>query len=248
MGSTFQPRFGEDSYPISRLIVERARALGLTRREFVHRLDYRDIGKAHKALTSALTTGAVPRHMRIHLAGALELDDVLVDAVMAATSQQRQDEWRAKLLVDEKAYVTSFRPHLRSETARTIPEPIFIAALLTTARLRVLPTSEDIWSASPDERDRTLKRAIRGHFRDQRGSVPAFGRIVGYTAVVMAGYRFDFGYPYDVDGNPAGPMQQVGRLGAAVLGTKPGDARLTGLLKNIPISVIPFGDDDEPRL
>ena len=64
----------------------------------------------------------------------------------------------------------------------------------------------------------------------------------------MVGYRFDYEYPYDVDGNPAGPMQQVGRLGAAVLGTKPGDARLTGLLKNIPISVIPFGDDDEPRL
>jgi hypothetical protein len=248
MGSTFQPRFGEDSYPISRLIVERARALDLTRREFVHRLDYRDIGKAHKSLTSALTTGAVPPHMRTHLAGALELDDVLVDAVMAATSQQRQYEWRAKLLVDEKAHVTSFRRHLRSETARTIPEPIFIAALLTTARLRVVPTPEDIWNASPDERDRTLKRAIREHFSQHRGCVPAFGRIVSYTAVVMVGYRSDFGYPYDVDGNPAGPMQQVGRLGEAVFGTNRGDARLTGLLKNTAVTVISAGDDDDPSL
>jgi hypothetical protein len=48
-----------------------------------------------------------------------------------------------------------------------------------------------------------------------------------------------------VDGNPAGPMQQVGRLGAAVLGTKPGDARLTGLFKNTAVTVISAGDDDD---
>ena len=60
----------------------------------------------------------------------------------------------------------------------------------------------------------------------------------------MVGYRFDYGYPYDVDGNPAGPMQQVGRLGEAVFGTSRGDARLTGLLKNTAVTVISAGDDD----
>jgi hypothetical protein len=46
----------------------------------------------------------------------------------------------------------------------------------------------------------------------------------------MAGYRLDFGLPYDLDGDPMGPMQPVERLHEAVLGTKPGDSGLTGLL------------------
>src|ERR1700732_3848844 len=178
------------------------------------------------------------------LGETLEIEQDLVDAIMLATLRQKSDEARVQMLEREEAYVTSFRPQLRSETARTIPEPLFIADLLTTARLRVVPTPEDIWSASPDERDRTLKRAIREHFRDQRGSVSAFGRIVGYTAVGMAGYRFDLGHPYDVDGNPAGPMQQVGRLCEAVFGASRGDARLTGLLKNTAVTVVSAGDDD----
>jgi len=248
MSSIIQPRFYEDAYPIGRLVFDRAKSLGLSRTELVQRLGYANLNTGHRALTELLMTGAPSPITAGKLGETLEIEQDLVDAIMLATLRQKSDEARVQMLDREEAYMRSFRPHLRSETARTIPEPIFIAALLTTARLRVVPTPEDIWSASPDERDRTLKRAIREHFRDQRGSVSAFGRIVGYTAVVMAGYRFDFGYPYDVDGNPAGPMQQVGRLGAAVLGTKPGDARLTGLLKNIPISVIPFGDDDEPRL
>jgi hypothetical protein len=163
---------------------------------------------------------------------------------MLATLRQKSDEARMQILAREESYMTGFQPHLRTETARTIPEPIFIAALLTTARLRVVTTPEDTWSASPDERDRTLKRSIREHFGQHQGCVPAFGRIVSYTAVVMAGYRFDFGYPYDVDGNPAGPMQQVERLGKAILGTNRGDARLTGLLKNTPVTVKSAGDDD----
>jgi hypothetical protein len=36
--STFQVPFGQDAYPISRLIVQRARALGLSRTEFARRL------------------------------------------------------------------------------------------------------------------------------------------------------------------------------------------------------------------
>ena len=248
MSSIIQPRFYEDAYPIGRLVLDRAKSLGLSRTELVQRLGYANLNTGHRALTELLMTGTPSPIIAGKLGETLEIEQDLVDAVMLATLRHKSDEARVQILAREKAYMTGFQPHLRTETARTIPEPIFIAALLTTARLRVVPTPEDIWSASPDERDRTLKRAIREHFRDQRGSVSAFGRIVGYTAVVMAGYRFDFGHPYDVDGNPAGPMQQVGRLGAAVLGTKPGDARLTGLLKNIPISVIPFGDDDEPRL
>ena len=42
MGSTtIQARFGEDTYPIGRFILDRARALGMSRTELVRRLGYR---------------------------------------------------------------------------------------------------------------------------------------------------------------------------------------------------------------
>ncbi len=238
MDSTFRVRFGQDSYPISRFIIERARTLGLSRKDIAIRLRYLDIGKAHRALDAALATGTVPLHMRRHLANGLETDDAVLDAVIAATLRQQQDEGRARLLDRERQYAASFRPHLRAETERAIPQPIFIAALLTTSRLRHVELSDEAWTAGPDRRDQLVKEAIRRHYREQRGQIPAFGSIVGYTQVVMAGYVVDFGFPYDTAGEPVGPLQAVKRLGEGTLGVKPGDTRLTGLLRETPIETV----------
>ena len=112
--SLIQTRFREDTYPIGRFLLERARALGISRSELVSRLGYRQIGKGHKALTTALMTGTVPPQMRKHLAVALEVDDALVDAVVAATTHQQQDETRALILAREAAYRAAFKPHLRT--------------------------------------------------------------------------------------------------------------------------------------
>jgi hypothetical protein len=226
MGSTtFQARFGEDTYPIGRFLLERTRALGLSRRELVSRLGYRQIGKGHEALTAALMTGTVPPQIRKHLAVALEVDDTLVDAVVAATTRQQQDEARALILASEAAYRAAFKPHLRTETTRTIPEPIFIAALLGTARLRHVEVSSEVWNASADDRDRLVKRAIQDHYGERDGYVPAFGSIVSYTLVTMPGYLADYGFPFDTNGDRMGSTRPVERLGEAVLGTKRGATR-----------------------
>jgi hypothetical protein len=73
--SLIQARFGEDTYPIGRFLLERTRALGISRSELASRLGYRQIGKGHKALTAALMTGTMPPQMRKHRADALEVDD-----------------------------------------------------------------------------------------------------------------------------------------------------------------------------
>jgi hypothetical protein len=239
MGSTtIHARFGEDTYPIGRFILDRARALGLSRTELVRRLGYRRIGNGHRALAEMLTTGSVPPQIGTHLVEALRVDEAIVDAVTAATARQQQDEASQRIFARETAYRTAFRPHLRCETERDIPEPLFVAALLTSARLRLVPVCPETWQVSAHERDRLLKRAIRDHYREHRGHVPSFGAIVGYTAVVMAGYRLDFGLPYDLEGDPVGPMQPVERLREAVLGTKPGGSRLTGLFRDTPIGIL----------
>jgi hypothetical protein len=235
--STIRARFGENKYPIGRFILDRAQALGMSRSELASRLGYRDIGKGHAALAKALTTGTVPSHMAKHLADGLEVDGIIVDEVVAATEQQQHDEACQHILARETAYRAAFKPHLRCETARTIPEPIFVAALLGTARLRLVSVPDEIWHACADDRDRLVKQAIQDYHREHGGYVPAFGAVVGYTAVMMAGYRVDFGLPYDLNGDRAGPMQPVKRLGEAVLGTKRGDTRLTGLFRDIPIGI-----------
>src|SRR5580700_4652843 len=134
-------------------------------------------------------------------------------------------------LLTKNAYRTAFKAHLRIETARTVPQPIFVAALVGTARLRLVALPDEAWAVRTEERDRLVKRTILDHYREHRGSVPAFGRIIGYTLVTLPGYRVDFGLPYDIDGNPSGPMRPVERLGEATLGMKRGDTRLTGFLK-----------------
>jgi hypothetical protein len=93
------------------------------------------------------------------------------------------------------------------------------------------------WQVSSDDRERLLKREIQDHYREKRGWVPTFGPIVGYTAVVMAGYGHDFGIAYTVTGEAVGSMP-VKRLGEAVLGTKRGDTRLTALLRDSPIRIL----------
>ena len=116
----FQPRFGEDAYPIGRLILDRARTLSVSRTELVRRLGYRKIGNGHKALAEALRTGFVPAHIRKHLSGALELAEAEVDSVIESTSRQRQDEWRARLLARE----TEHRADFYSGIDRHGPVPI----------------------------------------------------------------------------------------------------------------------------
>ena len=54
------------------------------------------------------------------------------------------------------------------------------------------------------------------HWRENNGRVPAFGGIIGYVLVLIAGYGgFDFGLPFSITGDLAGAMQKVKRLGEA---------------------------------
>ena len=176
MDSIFRVRFGQDSYPISRFIIERARVLSLSRSDVAGRLGYRDIAKAHRALDAALTTGTVPEHMRKHLATVLQVDNRIVEAVIAATLRQQSDEARARMLDRERQYVARFRPHLRAVTQRTVPQPIFLAALLTTARLLHVQLRPDVWSATPEHRDRLVREAIRDHYREHKRAIASVRR------------------------------------------------------------------------
>ena len=226
MGSaTIQAEFGEDKYPIGRFILERARALGMSRSDLVHRLGDHGIGSGHEALTAALLNGSVSPQMANQLADALEADDALVGFVIRATRRQKRDEarldrplWKLtdamwgkkrRLRVEsERAYLACFRSHLQVQTERAVPSPIFIAALLTVARLRIIRLPDETLTANDETRNRIIKTIITDHWHENNGYVPAFGGITGYVLVLVAGYGgFDFGLPFSVTGDRAGAMQ-----------------------------------------
>jgi hypothetical protein len=243
--ATIQTDFGGDKYPIGRFILHRARTLGLSSKDLVHRLGYRDIGSGQEAL-SAVLRGSVAPHVANQLANLLEADDALVGAVIDATKRQTRDEarldrtlWKLQDAISgkkrrcrvesERVYRASFRPHLQVQTERAVPSPIFVAALLTVTRLRVIRLPGEALKANDEGRDRIIKTIIIDHWRENSGRVPAFGGIMGYALVLVVGYGgFDFGLPYSVTGNRTGAMQKVERLGQATLGTRRGDTRLAG--------------------
>lgn len=238
MSSAFQPRYRERDYPIGRFLADRAMALGLSRTELVRRLGYENLGKGHRALTDLLIAGTTAPLITKNLAAGLEIEQDLLDEVLLVTTRQQHDEARARFLAEEREYRDSFRPHLRVETERRIPQPIFVAALMTVERLRIVRLPAEAFIAGEDDRDTVIKRAILEHYESQHGQVPAFGAITGYTLVTIAGYSADFGLPFNVHGDRAGPIQVVERLGEAKLGVKRGDTRLTGLLKDTPIHLV----------
>jgi hypothetical protein len=238
MSSTIQPRIGEGAYPVARLIFDRAKELGLTRTDLVRRFGYRDLNSGHAALNGFLLTGIVPPFVEKTLAEALEVEPDLINTVLVATARQIRDEAGSQMLAREDVYRTAFRPHLLVEAERRNPSPIFVAALLGTVRLRVVPLPDETFSGDENNRDRIVKTVIIEHYRHQRGEIPAFGAIRSYLLVLLPGYGMDFGLPFDLSGGPAGPMRMVPRLPDATLGTKRGDTRLTGLLKDTPIKDI----------
>ena len=98
--------------------------------------------------------------------------------------------------------------------------------------------SSEIWNASADDRDRLAKRAIQNHYGERDDYVPAFGAIVSYTFVTMPGYLADYGLPFDTNGDRMGSIRPVERVREAVLGTKRGDTRPTGLFRDTPILIL----------
>jgi hypothetical protein len=63
--------------------------------------------------------------------------------------------------------------------------------------------------------------------------------ITGYVLPLIPGYEgVDWGLPFGVNGDRAGPMQTVGRLPIATLGLKRGDMRFGSLLRDTPIRAI----------
>jgi transcriptional regulator with XRE-family HTH domain len=165
---TMQARYYEDRYPIGRLVFCRANALGLTRRGLAERLGFRDLTKGHQALSKLMLTGTVPPSIT-NLADVLEVHTSVYDEAISATARQQEAEQQRQLIGREETYRAGFRPHLQIQTERTIPSPIFLAALMTVERLRRVRLPDAVAAADQDERYDIVRAAIIKHYRESSG-------------------------------------------------------------------------------
>jgi hypothetical protein len=117
----------------------------------------------------------------------------------------------------ERAYYATFRPHLRAETERRVSEPLHVAGMVNPVQLRLVSLPREVWRADAIARDRIVGKAIRRHYRRRKGQAPTCGKIVGYALILAPGVLCDLALPYDVDGNRAGSMRAVHRLGSAMM-------------------------------
>jgi hypothetical protein len=239
MAYVMQARFGEQHYPIGRLLLHQAQTLGLSRTQIVRRLGYTDISSGHRALTGLMMTGTVPPFFT-RLADALEVDQSIIEAALIATARQQDAEAAIHVLAREEAYRQAFKPHLQVQVERDIPSPIFAVALIGIKRLRIVDLPDMSTVADECQREEIVRRIIRRHYRENSGRVTSFGKITGYVFVSIVGYGgVDFGVPFDVTGRAIGSMISVPRLPEAMLGKRRADGRLNGLLRNSIIKGAP---------
>jgi len=215
-------RYGEDAYPLGRLILARASTLRLSRTEFVHRLGYLSFPGGHRALSVALLTGRPGPFIMENLARALELDQGVIDDAIAATVAQHKAEAIEQRSAREREYYTAFRPYLRAETECQLPPvgQIVIAGLGGFLQRRIVPVHNRVWRVPEEMRDRIVKSAILEHYREQKGQVPTLGKIIEYSLVLAPGVYVDIALPYDVRGDRAGAMRTVRRLGSISISVK----------------------------
>jgi hypothetical protein len=124
-GILIQPRYGEDAYPIGRFILDRARALRLTRTEVVRRLGYRDLGAGHRVLNTILHTGMVPTAFALPNKPRI-CSRSRRSTFYGCTRSDREPNTRRAArpsACSGGSLQSSVQPHLRTEAARIRPEP-----------------------------------------------------------------------------------------------------------------------------
>src|SRR4051812_12125028 len=131
--ASFQPRVPEIRYAIGRLVVNRANAVRLDRRQLVNLIGYQGREcKGHQLLTAFMAGENLSPPFVALLPDILEVGSSILDAALLATARELDAEAATRVLSAEEAYRTSFRPHLQVRTEREVPSPIFAAALIGT--------------------------------------------------------------------------------------------------------------------
>jgi hypothetical protein len=130
------PRTESEPLAIKTLVTTRCHELGLTKARLLRLAGYRNETKGLRRLDALLAGAMEPARALIQaLPVALGLPARTISAAMEETQQQLVTLRRQAAEQAEAEYRAAFRPHAVILTERTIPQPIFIAAIIGVDRL-----------------------------------------------------------------------------------------------------------------
>ena len=152
------------------------------------------------------TTGALLRglpaalNLPVHvISEAVERTRQQIAALQRQATEQAEAEWRA-----------AFKPHAIILTERTVPSPMFVAAVIGVERL--LRVDFDT-SASPVQFVKLALGGVKQKMAEWSGQLPGYGRLTG----VVVNFTPDFGVRFGLDGEPRETFEAAYRAGAVDL-------------------------------
>jgi hypothetical protein len=204
---------------IATLIQSRMTELSLSRGEFVKRLGYKNFAKGIRRI-DALREGDLEgtKHFSDVLPQALETSAETVKIALDETVRELELAAKEEAEARDKIWRENFLPHAIILTERTVPSPIFVAAMVGVEKLlRIdLDATQGPVSFVRQMLDRLPER------------VPAFGKTVGF----VINYSPDQAVRFDSNGQPIAILDEAVRPGTAVLrlGGRPIPTKALGLI------------------
>ena len=204
---------------IATLIRSRLTELGLSRGEFVKRLGYKNIAKGIRRI-DVLCEGNIEGTKQFIdvLPQALETSAEIVTLALDQTVRELELAAKQEAEARDKIWRENFRPHVIILTERTVPSPIFVAAIIGVEKL--LRIDLDPTQGPVSFVRQALDRLPEG--------VPAFGKPIGF----VLNYSPDKAVRFDRNGQPIASLNESVRPAAAVLrlGGRPVPTEALGLI------------------
>jgi hypothetical protein len=204
---------------IATLIRSRLTELGLSRGEFVKRLGYKNIAKGIRRI-DVLCEGNIEgtKQFMDVLPQALETSAEIVTLALDQTVREIELAEQQEAEARDKIWRETFCPHAIVLTERTVPSPIFVAAIIGIEKL--LRIDLDATQGPVSFVRQVLDRLPEG--------VPAFGKPIGF----VINYSPDKAVRFDSNGQPIAMLDKAVRPGTAVLrlGGRPITAEALGLV------------------
>jgi hypothetical protein len=192
---------------IAALIRSRMLELSLSRGEFVKRLGYKNIAKGIRRI-DALCEGDVEgtKQFLDVLPQALETSADTVTRALDQTVREIELAEKQEAEARDKIWRETFHPHAVILTERTVPSPIFVAAMIGVEKLLRIDLDATQGPA-------TFVRQMVNHLPER---VPAFGNTIGF----VINYSSDKAVRFDLNGQPIATLDKAVRAGTAVLRLK----------------------------
>jgi hypothetical protein len=194
----------KSALPIGTLIRARMSELDLSRGELAARLGYKNLARGIRRI-DALCNGDLERTKQLFelLPQALETSTQSVKLALEESFREIKSAEEQQAEAREKLWRENFRPHVIIVTERTIPTPIFVAALLSVEKL--LRIDLDLTRRPVSFVEQALERLPEG--------VIAFGRTAGF----VINYSLEQAVRFDCEGQPIEILDGVVRPGNASL-------------------------------